>query len=51
MEDKEKTTVEENTEVSKEPVVVEKKPRTYGLKALVLVAFIAFAATILGAAL
>jgi nitrite reductase (cytochrome c-552) len=51
MEDKEKTTVEENIEVSKEPVAVEKKPRAYGLKVLVLVAFIAFAATILGTAL
>jgi nitrite reductase (cytochrome c-552) len=51
MENQEKKTVEENAYKSDEPVIVEKKPRSYGLKVLVLVAFIAFGATILGAAL
>ncbi len=57
MEDQDKAAVEEKAEVSEKPVESkeaekpEKKARTYGLKALVLVAFIAFGATILGAAL
>lgn len=54
MEDKENTTVEENAEEPiepKEPVAVEKKPRAYGIKVIILVAFIAFAVTIIGAAL
>ena len=49
-EDKDKS-VYETEETPKEPVVVEKKPRTYGVKVLILVAFVAFAATIIGAAL
>lgn len=51
MEDKDKVTVEENAEETKSAVAVEKKPRAYGLKVVILVAFVAFAATILGAAL
>jgi len=50
MEEREKTTVEEKAERAEEPKI-EKKTRTYGLKVLILVAFIAFGATILGAAL
>src|SRR5215203_4029864 len=51
MEEKDKASVYETAETPKEPVAVEKKPRSYGLKVVILVAFIAFAATILGAAL
>ena len=54
MEDNDKKALveEKPVEESKEPpAAAEKKPRTYGLKVLVLVAFIAFAAAILGAAL
>ena len=51
MEEKDKPSAYESAEKDKEPVVVEKKPRAYSLKVLVLVAFIAFGATILGAAL
>ena len=51
MEEKDKPSVYETVETPKDAVVVEKKPRAYSLKVLVLVAFIAFGATILGAAL
>lgn len=51
MEEKDKTTVEETAEPPADPVQPAKKPRTYGLKVVVLVAFVAFAITILGAAL
>lgn len=50
MEEREKATVEEKAEKTEESKI-EKKSRTYGLKVLILVAFIAFGATILGAAL
>lgn len=51
MEDQDKAVVEENAEQPKEPEKTEKKERRYGFKALVVVAFLAFGATILGAAL
>jgi len=52
MEDKDNPAVEETAaETEKKPVETEKKPRAYGLKVIILVAFVAFAATLLGAAL
>lgn len=45
MEDQDKATIEEK------PAEPKKKPRAYGLKVLILVAFLAFGATILGVAL
>ena len=51
MEEKDKASVYESAEKEQAPATVEKKPRAYSLKVLVIVAFIAFAATILGAAL
>ena len=51
MEEKDKPSVYESAEKEQAPATVEKKPRAYSLKVLVIVAFIAFAATILGAAL
>jgi nitrite reductase (cytochrome c-552) len=51
MEEKDKPSVYESAEKPKETLAEEKKPRAYGLKVIVLVAFAAFALTILGAAL
>ncbi len=51
MENENEVAVEEKPEESKETEKPAKKPRMYGLKMIVLVAFIAFGATILGVAL
>lgn len=51
MEEKDKTTVEDTTTEPKETVNPPKKSRTYGLKVVILVAFVAFLVTIIGAAL
>ncbi len=51
MENEDKTTVKEQVEEPKKEEKTEKKSRAYGLKVVVLVAFVAFAVTILGVAL